>query len=419
MTFQVADRARTYELPAQFFQNHLMQATANFYRDKSDVLLMYGATLNRLIEFDEKVSIPSLSMFLLNHLAQMRWQRKWNKTTKLTAGLQAMTQDNANALNASDTLIPNAQSVDVGGYVSVNHEHKKWNLQAGIRYDRRTIFGIDIPHQKNISFNGLNGSVGVVRSSDKFVWRTSLSTGFRAPHLTELFSNGYHHGALRYEVGDAALVPEKASQLDATLEWNQAHGAFVFNPFVSLIQDYIYLTPMGTLFDGIPGYRYVQNNEVLFSGIDLSYHVHPHFAHGLHWEVSLSYLHVSALGDSSVSMIPQPRMQNVLRYEFDSKNFIRLKEVNIQSTLMGPQNNVAYLETSSKGYHVLDFSLVFAFGKTNQFTIKGGGRNVLNATYIDHLSRLKNIQMPFPGRNFFLGVGYNFNSNLKNKSYEK
>ena len=419
MTFQVAERARTYELPAQFFQNHLIQATAHFYRDKSDILFMYGATLNRLIEFDEKVTIPSLSMFLLNHLAQMRWQLKWNKTTKLTAGLQAMTQDNTNALNASDTLIPNAQSVDVGGYVSVNHEHKKWNFQAGIRYDRRTIFGIDIPHQNNISFNGLNGSVGVVRSSDKFVWRTSLSTGFRAPHLTELFSNGYHHGALRYEVGDAALVPEKAGQLDVTLEWNQAHGALVFNPFISLIQDYIYLTPMGNLFDGIPGYRYVQNNEVLFSGVDLSYHVHPHFAHGLHWEVSLSYLHVSALGDSSVSMIPQPRMQNVLRYEFDSKNFIRLKEVNVQSTLMGPQNNVAYLESSSKGYHVLDFSLVFAFGKTDQFTVKGGGRNVLNSTYIDHLSRLKNIQMPFPGRNFFLGVGYNFNSNLKNKSYEK
>ena len=419
MTFQVSERARMYELPAQFFQNHLIQASANFYRDKSDVLLMYGTTLNRLIEFDEKVTIPSLSMSLLNHLAQLKWQLKWNKTAKLTTGLQAMTQDNANAVNATDTLIPNAQSVDLGGYVSLNYAYKKCNIQAGIRYDRRTIFGIDLPGQKNISFNALNGSVGAVFSSEKFVWRTSLSTGFRAPHLTELFSNGYHHGALRYEVGDAALVPEKASQLDFTLEWNQAHGALVFNPFVSYIRDYIYLEPMGMLFDGIPGYRYVQNNEVLFSGVDLSYHVHPHFAHGLHWEVSLSYLHVSALGDSSVSMIPQPRMQNVLRYEFDFKNFIRLKEVNIQSTLMGPQNNVAYLETSSKGYHVLDFSLVFAFGKTDQFTVKGGCRNVLNATYIDHLSRLKNIQMPFPGRNFFLGIGYNITSNLKNKSYEK
>ncbi|MFN4952408.1 MAG: TonB-dependent receptor plug domain-containing protein, partial [Flavobacteriales bacterium] len=119
MTFQVSERARMYELPAQFFQNHLIQATANFYRDKSDVLLMYGTTLNRLIEFDEKVTIPSLSMSLLNHLAQLRWQLKWNKTAKLTTGLQAMTQDNANAVNATDTLIPNAQSVDLGGYVSL------------------------------------------------------------------------------------------------------------------------------------------------------------------------------------------------------------------------------------------------------------------------------------------------------------
>jgi len=418
LTFQVDERERSYELPAQFFQNHLLQATANFYRDRYEVMAMYGATVNRLIEFDEKVTIPSLSMNLSNHLAQVKWLVKWKKSTRLTAGIQAMLQQNVNALNASDTLIPNAKSMDVGGYLNVNHEYYSWTFQAGLRFDRRTIYGIDLPFQDKMSFNGLNGSIGAVRSSESIVFRTSLSSGFRAPHLTELFSNGYHHGALRYEVGKTSLIPEKAIQLDVTMEWNQAHGALVFNPFVSYIKDYIYLEPMGVLFDGIPGYRYVQNNAVLFSGLDLSYHVHPHFAHGLHWEISLSYLHVSALGDSAVSMIPQPRMQHVLRYEFESTNFLKIKEINVQSTTMGAQNNVAYLETTSKAYHVLDFSLVFAFGKADQFTIKGGGRNVLNATYIDHLSRLKNIQMPFPGRNIFLGVGYNFNSNFKNKPYE-
>jgi iron complex outermembrane receptor protein len=419
LTFQVDERERSYELPAQFFQNHLLQATANFYRDRYEVMAMYGATVNRLIEFDEKVTIPSLSMNLSNHLAQVKWLVKWKKSTRLTAGVQAMLQQNVNALNASDTLIPNAKSMDVGGYLNVNHEYNSWTFQTGLRFDRRTIYGIDLPFQDKMSFNGLNGSIGAVRSSESIVFRTSLSSGFRAPHLTELFSNGYHHGALRYEVGETSLIPEKAIQLDVTMEWNQAHGALVFNPFVSYIKDYIYLEPLGVLFDGIPGYRYVQNNAVLFSGLDLSYHVHPHFAHGLHWEISLSYLHVSALGDSAVSMIPQPRMQHVLRYEFESTNFLKIKEINVQSTTMGAQNNVAYLETTSKAYHVLDFSLVFAFGKADQFTIKGGGRNVLNATYIDHLSRLKNIQMPFPGRNIFLGVGYNFNSNFKNKPYEK
>jgi iron complex outermembrane receptor protein len=418
LTFQVDERERIYELPAQFFQNHLLQATANFYRNRYEFMAMYGATVNRLIEFDEKVTIPSLSMNLSNHLAQVKWLIKWKKSTRLTAGVQAMLQQNINAVNASDTLIPNAKSMDVGGYLNINHEFNLWTFQSGLRFDRRTIYGIDLPLQDRLSFNGLNGSIGAVRSSESLVFRTSLSSGFRAPHLTELFSNGYHHGALRYEVGKTSLIPEKAVQLDVTLEWNQAHGALVFNPFVSYIKDYIYLEPMGLLFDGIPGYQYVQNNAVLFSGLDLSYHVHPHFAHGLHWEISLSYLHVSALGDSAVSMIPQPRMQHVLRYEFESKNILKIKEINVQSTTLGAQNNVAYLETPSKAYHVLDFSLVFAFGKTDQFTVKGGGRNVLNATYIDHLSRLKNIQMPFPGRNFFLGVGYNFNSNFKNKSYE-
>ncbi len=418
LTFQVGERERIYELPAQFFQNHLLQATANFYRNRYEFMAMYGATVNRLIEFDEKVTIPSLSMNLSNHLAQVKWQIKWKKSTRLTVGVQTMLQQNFNAMNASDTLIPNAKSMDVGGYLNLNHEFNSWTFQSGLRFDRRTIYGIDLPLQDRLSFSGLNGSVGAVRSSESLVFRTSLSSGFRAPHLTELFSNGYHHGALRYEVGESSLISEKAVQLDVTLEWNQAHGALVFNPFVSYIKDYIYLEPMGLLFDGIPGYQYVQNNAVLFSGLDMSYHVHPHFAHGLHWEISLSYLHVSALGDSAVSMIPQPRMQHVLRYEFESINVLKIKEINVQSTTMGAQNNVAYLETPSKAYHVLDFSLVFAFGKGEQFTIKGGGRNVLNTSYIDHLSRLKNIQMPFPGRNFFLGVGYNFNNQLKTKSYE-
>jgi iron complex outermembrane receptor protein len=418
ITFQVEERARSYELPAQFFQNHLLQASANFYRDKHSTLVMLGSTLNKLIEYDEKVTIPSLSMNLLNYIGQVKWQYNFNKAFNLVTGIQSMLQANSNAINASDTLIPNAKMLDVGAYLNINLERNKWNFQAGVRYDQRRLFNLDLPNQPSRQFNGLNGSIGGVYSAESWVFRTSISTGFRAPHLTELFSNGYHHGALRYEVGDALLKPEQASQLDITVEHTMPHGTFVINPFVNYIQNYIFLSPMGLTFDGIPGYQYVQNQAVLFSGVDASLHAHPHFAHGLHWELSLSYIHPESLGDSAVSLIPQPRIQNVLRYEFQKKNGIRLKEVNLQSVLMGPQNQVAYLESPSSAYHVLDFSSVVKLGKTDQFTLKVGVRNILNANYIDHLSRLKNIQMPFPGRNYFLSVAYQITSNLKNKSYE-
>jgi outer membrane receptor protein involved in Fe transport len=35
-----------------------------------------------------------------------------------------------------------------------------------------------------------------------------------------------------------------------------------------------------------------------------------------------------------------------------------------------------------------------------------GVKNILNERFIDHLSRLKNIAMPAPGRNFYLSVQF-------------
>ena len=48
-------------------------------------------------------------------------------------------------------------------------------------------------------------------------------------------------------------------------------------------------------------------------------------------------------------------------------------------------------------------------------SISAGVRNVFNEEYIDHLSRLKNIGMYHPGRNFFVQLAFNFNKQLNNK----
>jgi outer membrane receptor protein involved in Fe transport len=42
-----------------------------------------------------------------------------------------------------------------------------------------------------------------------------------------------------------------------------------------------------------------------------------------------------------------------------------------------------------------------------------GVKNILNEVYIDHLSRLKNIQMPHPGRNFYISLKINLVTNNK------
>ena len=59
--FQVTEQKRKYELPAQFFQNHFLSFDNKWFFKSSDLQFFIGATSNRLIEYDEKVTIPSFS----------------------------------------------------------------------------------------------------------------------------------------------------------------------------------------------------------------------------------------------------------------------------------------------------------------------------------------------------------------------
>jgi iron complex outermembrane receptor protein len=407
-TFQILTQARKYLLPSQFFRNYLAHQTSTWYLKNLDAQLMIGYTSNQLVEYDEKVTIPSLSMNLQNSLLNSKFTVKKWKDLKWISGTQAMFQTNRNAPNATDTLIPNSNSIDFGVYSTLTWSKEFWVFQSGLRYDMRSIFDIDknLYGDLGFNFNGINGSIGAVFSKNQMIFRSNISTGYRAPHLTELLSNGFHHGALRYEIGDKNLISEKAIQLDVTLELNQEHSAITFNPFVNLIQNYIYIQPIDSSVQGMPVFIYEQAPRVLFLGGDVAYHFHPHFAHKLHWEISASYIAPFTGQDSSVSLLPQPRLQNMLKYEFGFGKKIKLKDIHIQSMLFGPQNQVAFNEQVSKAYHLLDFGALISIGKQEQFTMNIGVRNLFNTRYIDHLSRLKNIGMPSPGRGLFLSLNY-------------
>ncbi len=417
-TFQVDIQRRKYSLPAQFFSNHYFSSDNKWYTSKNEYQVLAGWTYNQLIEFDEKVTIPSLSMNLMNSLYSVKWTNKAIENLKITSGIQGMFQVNNNEPNASDTLIPNSRTFDNGIYTSMQYTYKLWNFQAGARYDLRninTLHSFSGSDALTRNFGGFNSSLGGVYAGKKLTFRTSLSTGYRAPHLTELVSNGFHHGALRFEIGDQNLVPEYASQIDVTTEITQDHFVLIFNPFINQIRNYIYLQPVDSLVDNIPVFEYRQLSSVLFYGGDIGFHYHPHFAHNLHIESSVSLIYAQTKSDSSISLIPQPRFQNSVRYSFNMGKKVTLKELFVQYTLMGAQKNVAFIETPSNSYHLLDASLSFEIKGKQPIQFNLGCKNILNVRYIDHLSRLKNIGMPGAGRNFYVSFTYNLTQNFKNK----
>lgn len=95
------------------------------------------------------------------------------------------------------------------GVFVTSHIHLKNNdIQLGLRYDNRNIATDHHEHdhdhgdvhedeiEVNRSFNSFNASAGLrTELAPKLVTRINLATGFRAPNLSELTSNGAHHGS--------------------------------------------------------------------------------------------------------------------------------------------------------------------------------------------------------------------------------
>lgn len=416
--FQVEQQGRNRIIPVQLFQNHYLSIENKFFYGRHQWSLQGGQTFNRLTEFEEKVTIPGIWMDLSNTLYQVKHKFFINESMSLVSGYQGMFQLNRNLEGAQERLLPDAFTTDNGIYSILYFSKRRWNLQAGVRYDVRRIESLE--QFEGISsltrlFGGLNYSAGAVWNHKDHTFRANISSGFRAPHLSELLSNGYHHGALRFEIGDTSLLSERSSQLDLTYQLDREHVQFMINPFGSVLANYIYLNPLDTIIDGMPTFQFEQLRTGISYGADASIHYHPHFAHWLHAELSYSYVEIRGQ-DINVAMIPPTRISSLIKIEFNMKRKFRLDQVAFQYNYFFAQQRVATFETETPSFSVINFGLEggWYFSNGQRLQIKTGVRNLLNTTYIDHLSRLKNISLPFPGRNIYVSFMYQINNSKLN-----
>ena len=407
LSFQVQSQGRRYSLPAQFFTNQLLSYEYKRFWTGQELNFMLGQTHNRLVEYDEKVTKPFMEMDLLNSIYQIKWTKKW-AAQQLIIGAAGMLQFNLNAPIAEDQLLPNALTFDQGIFGLYKCElSTKHLIQVGLRQDLRWILTRAAEQQLHKRYASPNLSAGWSWQATKMQrHRLNFSSGFRAPHLSELLANGFHHGALRYEIGDSSLTPERSLQLDWSSDLSGEHGSLTINPYHAWVRDYIYIQPNGASIDGIPVFNFEQLNAGRLYGLDLSAHYHPHWLHNLHWEGNFSYIHFQSPQDSALSFLPPTRLQNELQYHWDIKRSIQKVELSVSHTWLAAQTRVAYQETPSESYHLLNLNARVYFEKEGAWILQTGLQNLTNSTYIDHLSRLKNIGMPGPGRHFYISLKY-------------
>jgi iron complex outermembrane receptor protein len=399
--------------PRQGVFNHLLSLNSIFYFKDSKLDVDLGYIANDRSEF-ENSDIAGLHMKLKTVNYDAKYHLPNMGKLESIVGIQGMHQTNTNF--GDEYLIPDAITNDFGVFGTVNYEWKTNVLQAGLRFDNRQITTEENGtlgeegYFKAIdkSFDSFNASLGFkTKLTDAMTLRLNVASGFRAPNLAELTSNGIHEGTNRYEVGNSELKTEQNVQTDLNLEYNNSHFEFFANGFYNHINNYIYTAPAGTQLNNNDVFEYIQNNAKLYGG-EVGLHFHPHPLDWLHYETSFETVTATKQNGDYLPLIPANNWSNTIRAEFKIKNWLQegFASFNVNTTLN--QNNVSGFETKTNGYTLVNLGLggTVIVGRT-AFDVNLNGNNLLDKSYIAHLSRLKTDGIPNIGRNVVLGVNFN------------
>ena len=403
--------------PKQGVFNHLLSLNSVFYLKNSKLDVDLGYISNDRSEFPE-TDIAGLHMKLKTFNYDAKYHLPTFRKIESIIGVQGMHQSNRNS--GTEYLIPDATTNDFGVFGTANHEWKSNVIQAGFRFDNRKITTIAQGTSGEEgsfeaiakSFDSFNASLGYKTSlTNNLTLRLNLASGFRAPNLAELTSNGVHQGTNRYEVGNSNLKTEQNLQTDVNLEYKNSHFEFFANAFYNHINNYIYTSPTGVVIAGNDVFDYIQNNAKLYGG-EIGLHFHPHPLDWLHFETSFETVtgqkQSQSLGSIYLPLIPANNWSNTIRTEFKIKKWLEdgFATLNVSSTFN--QNNVSGFETKSNGYTLtnLGFGGKVKLGKT-AFDVNLNANNLFDIKYISHLSRLKTDGIPNIGRNIALGLNFN------------
>jgi len=327
---------------------------------------------------------------------------KWNKF-ELIAGVQGQQKKNTNF--GEETLVPDAQTKDFGVFLVSDAHFGFTDLQLGIRAGYRNI---EIKDVATKNFSSYNLSFGVKRSIlEHAILRFNLASGFRAPNLAELTSNGVHHGTNRFEIGDVNLKEEQNIQSDLSFEYINDHIEIDLGGFYNHINNYIYLSPTGNNRNNIPEFEYLQSDARLYGG-EVSLHVHPHPLDWLHLKSSFETVVGKGNNNTYLPLIPANTIKQLLQFDIEN-SFLEeaYGYAKIQHTFA--QNKLSAFETKSNPYTLLHMGFGSTFRLFKQpLKVTVSVNNLTDKSYVDHLSRLKNEGIYNTGRNIVFGLNYRF-----------
>ena len=250
--------------------------------------------------------------------------------------------------------------------------------------------------------------------------KLSLQRSQRHPTTTELYSEGAHIAAQRYEIGDPLLEVETALGLDLTYEFARADDSASVTVFYTRFDDYINCENLGYETDdegrpetdpnfehdhALDTYQY-EAVDANFYGIETSYErvLYRKGEDALSLNLMADWIQAEKRGSGeSLPRIPPVRLGIGLDYA--SPDW----KVGLDLTQALRQKDTATYESETSGYTQLDahLSKSFALSSGQTLSLFANANNLLDRKIVHHTSYLKE-KVPLPGRNIAVGLRMEF-----------
>ncbi len=420
----------TYKIrrPYQDVSHQLLKLKSTIIKGEHKLNVLLGGQFNNRKEYDVVRSSsntrPQLDLSIYTFSEDINWEHPKRKNFNGVAGISMMQQGNT---YGGRYFIPNYFAYSFGGYFIEKWSMHKWELQAGIRYDNKTINTTRLRFNSSIinydfNFSTVASSFNTIyKATELLKLNLNISLANRAPYVNELLSDGIHHGTATYEKGDITLKPEKSTNISGGVNFQNKQKTFQIDLllYVNSISDFIYqqprpLNPVLTIAGAFPLIEYRQTNALL-SGFDLSSSVK--LLSNMEWQSKLSVLNArnTSLNDWLILM-PANRLSNEVSFSFkngktNSNSYIAVELLNVmqQKNIPGETNGKQDYKAPPGAYNLINLnaSSALSFGKT-KITIGIAIRNVLNTVYRDYLNSMRYFADEM-GRNISVRVKIPFN----------
>lgn len=410
---------RGFDGPHHIIGFHIISLQNLFFTGDSKIKLNLGFQNNHRQEIegnDQNASSSStgeLDLLLNTFSFDAGWITPLFSGAELSIGSQGYFQNNKN--DGTRILIPDANTNELSFYSYLKENFDKLDLEGGIRYDSKNVTTSEMGIKdslsyfapQNLSYNAFNAAAGGSYSiNENVILKINFATGFRAPDLAELTSNGIHEGTTRYEIGNPNMSLEKNLQTDIGAVYQNSFLRFQASYFYNNINNYIYLQPSLQYLGIYQKYFFIQSDASIQGG-EVSINLKPNEV--FDFSSSYSFIEGKKTDGSYLPFMPANKLVSKINFGLPDWSAFNKNYFAVTMSNFFDQNKIAVGETRTPGYTLFDAALGSRVNIADKYVDAAlSVTNLFGKDYINHLSLLKPYGIYDMGRNIVLTLNYSF-----------